>query len=557
MKSFCITCHESCKKCTDTTKTGCTECSSGLYLLASNNSCIACNSGSYVPEGQYCVPCDSSCKSCSVGNSPTNCTSCFNGRYLYEGNNTCLQGLNVELAAAMTTGSKTGSTAALAVSNAISGKFSISLMLVLTVVDAIANQQYLNMNHSQTASNLYPLLSTELLPNWISQIKHEEAVSYWGIFKTRQTSSLYLDNLGDTFEVLSIHMLLTLLTLAISYLFRSSQRFGWLFFKMHVYFFGLLGSNIFGKIQSHILFSILQAFEITVFTNTYHGTSVVLGYLATSSIIGFITYTFLKSVTIYNSQKKIQEKESNEFRQLHRRKTLQQSEDIEQYEKYSFIYDDFKMKSKNTFLFNYWTMTYNSAYILLILSLQSNAIVQCSSIVILTIIFIIFSAVLRPFKEISSAILHFFNLSCILAVSIANLSLIIALKVTPAFEGAETQGLAIFVVVMINFCVNTIIPVYLIVRTVYRMCKKKKAPNSSRNHRLSVLYPRRHHLIDSQVRFNSSRALQGIQPLSSIVRNHNESNSSIMSRSYSPHHHLRLNNYGLPERFDRSQLPRK
>ena len=480
---YCVPCDSTCQTCSaGYPPTSCLTCYSGKYLLTSNNSCVACNSGSYAPSSLYCVPCDSTCRTCSVGNSPTACTSCNSGYSLRPENNTCLpvvRDLSLELEATAAATSKTGATTAIAVTSALSGQFSISLMLLLTVIDAIANMQYLNMNHSQTALNLYDILSTELLPNWITQLYDGEAVVDWGIFKTKQTSYLYLDNLGDTLEVISIYLLLTLLTFAASYILQSNKMFERFFRRMHVYFLGLLGSNVFGKIQSLILFAILQSFKFAVFNDAYHVISVIVGYLTTSSIIGFTLYTFLKTLTVYrNNQKKIQkiiqEKPSIERRRNYQRKAMRKPENMDEDEKYGFIFEDYNMKSKNTFLFNYWTMTYNSIYILLILSLQSNAIAQCSSIVGLTIIFIIFSAVLRPFKEPSSTFLHYFNLTCILAVAITNLFLAIALEVNPDFEGAENQGMAIFIFVIINFGINTIVPLFLTGRMIFLACYKRK-----------------------------------------------------------------------------------
>mgnify|MGYP007122279340 FL=1 len=77
--------------------------------------------------------------------------------------------------------------------------------------------------------------------------------------------------------------------------------------------------------------------------------------------------------------------------------------------KYEMIFDGFKESRKTTFFFTYWIAAFNIAYILLIFSLQMVPILQCSAIIVLTIIFTIFSAIVRPMKTKTGEFIYFFN----------------------------------------------------------------------------------------------------------------------------------------------------
>ena len=91
--SQCLPCHSSCLTCSDASETGCLTCPPLKYYVASNHSCVSCNVDHYYILGTECLPCDSSCLTCT-GNLPTNCLSCPSSSaaaYLLSSNNSCVQ----------------------------------------------------------------------------------------------------------------------------------------------------------------------------------------------------------------------------------------------------------------------------------------------------------------------------------------------------------------------------------------------------------------------------------------------------------------------------------
>jgi len=99
------------------------------------------------------------------------------------------------------------------------------------------------------------------------------------------------------------------------------------------------------------------------------------------------------------------------------------------------MFGDLKDRSPHQFFFAYWMIVFDAAYILLILSLQKVPALQCLSIFVLVLAFIMCSAIIRPFKKKkkTSAFLHFFNFSYVLIVAFLNLILAIIDALNPDF----------------------------------------------------------------------------------------------------------------------------
>jgi proprotein convertase subtilisin/kexin type 5 len=75
--SVCIPCHSTCKTCsTVADEFACTTCPIG-YLLQTDSSCLpgVCGPGTFDALGGVCQSCDLTCKTC-YGGDPTNCLSC-------------------------------------------------------------------------------------------------------------------------------------------------------------------------------------------------------------------------------------------------------------------------------------------------------------------------------------------------------------------------------------------------------------------------------------------------------------------------------------------------
>ena len=144
-------------------------------------------------------------------------------------------------------------------------------------------------------------------------------------------------------------------------------------------------------------------------------------------------------------------------------------------EKYETLFNSFKSDTKFRFLFAYWIIIFNVLYILLIFALQNVPIIQCSSIVLLTTVFLIFSSLVRPFKELAPGIQHFFNLFCIDAAGGLNLYLAIMNASDPDFEGTEHQGLGIFIIIMVNIVVNSLISIFTLLAKLFCWMVKKRA----------------------------------------------------------------------------------
>lgn len=91
----CLPCDSSCATCNATGPYGCLTCPYTWVYNNNDRSCIIpCDTqnGFYTPDSRSCLPCDSTCKTCS-GSLPTNCTSCSEGLVVIDGE--CLVPCNI------------------------------------------------------------------------------------------------------------------------------------------------------------------------------------------------------------------------------------------------------------------------------------------------------------------------------------------------------------------------------------------------------------------------------------------------------------------------------
>jgi hypothetical protein len=141
--------------------------------------------------------------------------------------------------------------------------------------------------------------------------------------------------------------------------------------------------------------------------------------------------------------------------------------------KYEFMFGDFKDRSPHQFFFAYWMIGFDAAYILLIFSLQKVPVLQCLSIFVLVLAFVICSAITRPFKKKTSAFLHFLNFSSVLVVAFLNLILAIIDDLNSDFSGRETQGKVITVVIILNIGTNALFSAGGMLLEIYKKFSKK------------------------------------------------------------------------------------
>lgn len=83
----CPNCNTACKKCSGPSANECLSCNAGKYLLvqAGTSQCVdSCPSTHYPDNDNNCMPCDTTCATCS-GSLPTNCKSCSLPRYYIDG----------------------------------------------------------------------------------------------------------------------------------------------------------------------------------------------------------------------------------------------------------------------------------------------------------------------------------------------------------------------------------------------------------------------------------------------------------------------------------------
>ncbi len=109
------------------------------------------------------------------------------------------------------------------------------------------------------------------------------------------------------------------------------------------------------------------------------------------------------------------------------------------------IFSSYKYDNKFRFFFTYWVILFDTIYITFMLCLQYVQGLQCLSIVLLIIYFIVFSAILRPMKEKSEAFLFIFDYARVLLVAIVNLVLAVGEVSKSQPMNNDDIGWAIFI----------------------------------------------------------------------------------------------------------------
>ena len=415
------------------------------------------------------IDCQGVCQTCS-GSGESECLSCISGYFLFANStgsycllfcpaesrpdrilNKCVTSLvNITTAqSAALVAAPVATSIALTASNVVSGGFSINMMMCLVATESLANMQYLNINHSNIASTIYVGMSASFVPNWIALFNTLEKgliIFNWGIFEMNQISALFLDNFGDSLTEMIIYLGLFLLALLFTLSSKIEKLIRSVAGKAYVTAFSFLMANMFGKVQSQVLFALMQIVKFNLFFDIYSRLSLFTAIATSSILIGTLTHILFKVLRLFNNQKGLKTKVS--------RKDHAQIIWLEK--KYEFMIGDFKDSTKNQFLFVYWMTAFNAIYILLILCLQSVPVLQCLSIVVLIIAFMMFSIAANPFNKKSSTFSHYFNFSCILVAAILNLSVAIANTVNPEFSQGEALGWAIVSVIGINTTTNTL-----------------------------------------------------------------------------------------------------
>ena len=491
----------------------CATCSAGL-----NTNCTSCNSGSFlypVPEGQCvrscpggywgdtatktCKPCYSdstsslfSCVTCS-GGSKSDCKSCRPGAYLYpdptgqclttcpygywgdDMTNVCRQctpymqnapppcaaidDANDENMASGVSSAMAAASNTLQSANAVSGMSYINLLLSLSAIESIANMQYFNVNHSAIALGAYSGLSSSIIPNWIAKLNHlseENAVFNYGVFEKNHFSALYLDNNGDFLVEIFIYGGLHLLMGVISCTIKKNlarTRVG----KVYAITTGLFLSNVFGHIQTLILFSLIQILKVSLVVDAYSGVSYLLAYFTLTSVAALHILCFFKLKAIFEKKSKSKYTIRRRRYRFRWRESIKGEDDEWNETKYEMIFGDFKETSRSSFFFSYWIAAFNIVYILLIFTLQSVPVIQCLSVIVLTISFTIISAIVNPMKKKSANFIYFFNYACILFVGFVNLAIAIKEAVTGDHSSNKLAGWVIFFAVMANTGMNILI----------------------------------------------------------------------------------------------------
>ena len=293
-------------------------------------------------------------------------------------------------------------------------------------------------------------MSASFVPNWIAvfnTLDKGSIIFNRGIFETNQISALYLDNFGDSLIELGMYFGIFLLTLPFMLLSKIDNLIRSVAGKAYVTAFSFLMANMFGKVQSQILFAVVQLLKMNLLFDSYSFLSLFTAISTTSVLISIIALSFIKLRVIFGNHGL--QKAGGSTRQT---KGRTHTQIIWLQQQYEFLFGDFKDSNKNQLFFAYWIMAFNVIYILLILCLQSVPILQCVSIVTLLLTFMIFSAKIKPFKKNAATFSHFFNFTCVLIAAILNLSLAFSHAVTIT----ETIGKAIVSVIVINTGGNTL-----------------------------------------------------------------------------------------------------
>ena len=321
---------------------------------------------------------------------------------------------------------------------------------------------------------VYSAMSSSFVSNWITSyntLNKESIIFDWGIFEKNQISALYLDNFGDSVQEIMIYFGLFLLGVFLTIspkIKRRTHPFGE---KTHITTFSFLMANIFGKIQSQVLFSLLQIIKLHLLYDKYSWLSLVTAISTMVILLGLLIYCFRKLMVIFKYQQQLANKKiraaANENRFNHTRLQIRMLK-----KKYEFMISDFKSSNANQFFFVYWITAFNIAYILFIFCFQSSPRLQCLSIVVLVAGFMVFSALVKPFKERIPAFLHFFNFTCVLIAAILNLALAFS-PVENAKFSHETQGWMVFSVIIMNTAANGLFSIGGLIYEIYRRIKLK------------------------------------------------------------------------------------
>ena len=521
-------CDSTCDTCSGSLSTNCLTCANGLYFHSANNTCLACDVPGYShPDEINCIECDSTCHSCD-GVQPNNCLSCvssyffnpsthrcvrncsagltedpvsktcvpcYDGSkclcdYLYSnstGNfcvpvcpedhvidsnaNSCILATvkSAETAGSAFQGVSTTTSAILAASGVASGSFSASLILCVVAKDSIVNMQFLHLKHPQTSLKMYEMMSASYIPNWFALLNDDDASDYtfeWGIFQRNRMSSLYLDNFGDALAQNLIFLGITIIALTLFYLSMPLRNLHAWFRKLYWASVGFYISDLIGKIQNQVLFFLLQSAKSNLFNDSYTRTSVIMGYITSLLIFGYLAILF------YRLRKIFIHKTSNIDAKKIPRATYQSRLWLEK--KYEVMYGDFKLDGTLQYYFMYWILAFNFFYALILFSFQSVPLLQCCSITALTLGFMVLSAIIRPFKTFSSTLAHHFNLLCVLVAALLNLYLAIKESMDPSFEAPESHGYGILGVLIINTGVNMIISLIGLIYDIYIWIKESR-----------------------------------------------------------------------------------
>ena len=339
-------------------------------------------------------------------------------------------------------------------------------MMCLVATESLSNMQYLNINHSDIASTIYSEMSSSYIPNWIvkfNKLDRSLLIFPWGIFHTNQISSLYLDNYGDSLTAAMVNLGLFIIFGALALSQDTKKLTNSFLGKVYVTTFSLFTSTILGTIQSQLLFSILQLLKFDLLFDAYSVMSLLVGYFTLSFSIGLTIFCFFRTLTVFKRKT------------IHWRPKISDKQGIKRYiqikwfeKKYEFLFQDLRSRNRRGFFFAFWLTAFNAIYILLIVSLQSIPILQCLSIVIVALSFILFPVMNDPFKKKLPRFLHYFNFSCLLIAAILNMILAIIQSLNSSFSGAEIQGWMVVSVIFINTGLNTLISLGLLILDIYR-----------------------------------------------------------------------------------------
>ena len=135
--------------------------------------------------------------------------------------------------------------------------------------------------------------------------------------------------------------------------------------------------------------------------------SLLTGYFTLSFSIGLLVFCFFRLLTISHNKINLRKNRSRISLSSHENRSNLAIQTKWLTKKYEFLFDDFKSPQKNQFFFAYWITAFNVIYILLIFCLQSVPVLQCLSIVILVLVFILFPAIIQESHACFSSFLQF------------------------------------------------------------------------------------------------------------------------------------------------------